>query len=97
MRPRPIQATNPAAESATRMMAITEVPAPVNPDMGTAGVEVDVLVGVGVKKTKVGRGVELTGFCVTVGVAGMVVDVPTREINNFWPAIILSEARLFEL
>jgi len=79
------------------MIAITEVPAPVEPDRGTAGVEVDVLVSVGVKKTKVGSGVELAGFWVTVGVAGMDVDVPTREINNFWPAIILSEARLFEL
>ena len=79
------------------MIAITEVPAPVDPDRGTVGVEVDILVGVGVKKIKVGSGVELAGFCVIVGVAGIGVDVPTLEINNFWPAIILSDARLFEL
>jgi hypothetical protein len=61
------------------------------------GIKVEVLVTVGVKKTKVGNGVELAGFCVTVGVEGTGVDVPTLEINSFWPALILSEARLFEL
>ena len=94
---RPTQAIKPAAESATTIIAITEVPAPVDPERAMAGVEVDVLVDVGVKKTKVGSGVALAGFGDTVGVMGTGVDVPTREINNFWPAIILSEARLFEL
>ena len=43
---RPTQATKPAAESATKMIAITDVPAPVGPGNGIAGIEVGVPVGV---------------------------------------------------
>ena len=76
---RPAHATIPAANNATKTIAITAT-LPAGLEAGTVTIAVAVAVGVSVKTTGVGLGVEVDGTSVGVSVGGTGVGVSAHPV-----------------